>query len=87
MESYSYENITTATTTLIKTGSGVLHTIVVNSTAAQTIIIYDSLTAAAPIIATLKASVAEGTYIFDVAFSAGLTIVTGGTSDLTATYK
>ena len=87
MESYNYKNITTATTTTVKSVMGVLHTVVVNKAVAGTIIIYDGTAAAGTIIATLKASIGEGTYIFDVAFSTNLTIVTGNTNDLTVSYQ
>ena len=41
-----YSNISTATTTLVKTGAGILSSITINTTAAGTITIYDSLTGA-----------------------------------------
>lgn len=84
---YNYRNITTATTTTVKSTSGFLHAITVNTTAAGTIIIYDNTSAAAPIIGTLKASVGENTYTYNVAFSTGLTIVTAAASDITVSYR
>lgn len=80
-------NITTATTTLVKTGAGILHTLTVNATAAGTITIYDNTSAAGTKIATIKASVVEQTFTFDVAFATGLTIVTAGASDITVSFK
>lgn len=81
-----YKNITTNTTTLVKTGRGFLHSIVVNTTAAGSITVYDGLDATGTKIATLKSSVAEGSYLYDVQFGVGLTIVTAASSDITATY-
>ena len=83
---WNYTNISTATTTLIKTGKGILHSIVVNTTAAGTIKIEDALTDTTPSIGILKASVAEGTYLYDVSFLTGLNIVTAGASDITVSW-
>lgn len=84
---YSALNIATATTTTVKSGAGYLHSIVVNTTAAGSITIYDNTAGSGTKIATLKASIGENTYLYDVNFSVGLTIVTGAASDITATYK
>lgn len=86
-EIFEYRNITTATTTVVKSGAGVLKAITVNSTAAGTITVYDNTSAAGTKIATLKTSVVEGTYEFNVAFGTGLTIVTGAASDITVSYR
>ena len=83
----NYRNITSATTTTVKSGAGKLHAIVVNSTAAGTIAIYDNTSAAGTLIGTLKASVVENTYFYECAFDIGLTIVTGGASNITVIYK
>lgn len=83
---YDALNITTATTTTVKTRPGKLHSIVVNTTAAGTITIYDNTAGSGTKIGTLKASVVEGTYLFDCAFNTGLTIVTGAASDITVNY-
>ena len=84
--SYGYNNITTATTTVVKSGSGHLHSIVVGETAAGSIIVYDNTAGSGTIIATLKASIVEGTYLFDCQFSTGCTVVTAGASKLTVNY-
>jgi len=83
---FNYTNITTGTTTVVKSGTGILHSIVVNTTAAGTITVYDNTSAAGTKIGTLKASVVEGTYIFDVSFATGLTIVTAAASDITVSW-
>ena len=54
------------------TGMGVLHSIVVNTTAAATVVISDKRGT----IATLKASIGEGTYYYDVDFAGSLTVAT-----------
>jgi hypothetical protein len=85
--SFTPVNITTATTTTVKSGTGILGGIFVNTTAAGTITVYDSLTASGTKIATLKASIAEGAYLRNVSFATGLTIVTGAASDITVSYR
>jgi hypothetical protein len=83
---FSPTNIAAATTTLVKSGAGVLHSITINTTAAGTITIWDSLTASGTKIGTIKASVVEQTFVFDCAFATGLTIVTAGASDITVNW-
>lgn len=84
---YKYRNISTQTGTLVATGRGVLHSIVVNNTANATIVVADALTATTPIIATLKANVAEGTYLYDILFTKGIFVTTNGASDITVTFS
>lgn len=66
-----------------------LHSIVLGETAAGAITVYDGISAASPAVvkAVLKASIVEGTYLFDFAFTQGLTIVTAGASKLTVNFK
>lgn len=85
---YQFLNISTGTTTTVKSGTGVLHSITINTTAAATITIYDSLTGTGTKIGTIAASPAIGsTFSYDCAFSTGLTIVTAGTSDITVNFR
>lgn len=84
---YKYRYISAAGSYLVATGRGKLHSIVVNTTAADTIIASNSLTTTSPTIATLKADVPEGTYLYDVVFSIGLFITTAADSDITVTYS
>lgn len=79
--------ISSATTTQVKTGAGVLHSIVVGETAAGAISIIDNTSGSTVNIGQLKASILEGTYEFDVAFSAGLRIITAGASKITVVYR
>jgi hypothetical protein len=78
--------ISTATTTTVKSGPGVLHTIVLTETAAGTITIYDNTAGSGTVIAVLKASIGENTFVFDRIFSTGLTIVTAAASKLHVSY-
>jgi len=88
---FSYNNITTSTTTTVKSGAGTLHTIVVNTdgTVASSVTVYDNTTATGTKIATINSLSSTQTYLYDVAFSTGLTLVTTGTapSDITVTYR
>lgn len=80
-------NIATNTTTTVKSGSGYLKRITVNTTAAGTITIYDNTAASGTKIGILKSSVAEGTYEYGGRFAIGLTIVTAAASDITVVYQ
>jgi len=80
-------NIAGATTTLVKTGNGVLYRIVVNTTAAGQIHVYDGIDASGTLIGTIKASVVEGFFEFLCGFLTGLCIVTDAASDITVVYE
>ena len=82
-----YNNITTATTTVVKSGPGILYAIMINLTAAGTITIFDNTSASGNKIGTIKASMPEGMYNYTgLNFTTGLTIVTGAASDVTIIY-
>lgn len=89
---YSYNNIVAAapTTTVVKTGAGILHTITFNKpTATAVVTVYDNTSAAAPVVGTITipASPLPVTLTYDVAFSTGLTVKTEtAASDITVTY-
>lgn len=83
--------ISTATTTLVKSGAGTLKSVTINSkgTVASTITIYDSLTATGTILGILDSLNLGGTFTYDGKFSTGLTLVTTGTvaPDVTVSWK
>ena len=83
---FEHKNVASATTTVVASGPAVLHNVTVNSTAAGTITIYDNTAASGTKIATLKASVAEGSYRFNVRCRTGLTVVTAAASDITVSF-
>lgn len=85
--SFNYNNISTATTTTVKSGVGVLHAITINTTAAGAITVYDNTAGSGTKIATFPSSAVVGTYLFDVAFTTGLTIVTAAASNITVSYN
>lgn len=81
-----YKTVAAAATTLIKSGYGILHTIVVTGGVAGTIIVYDSTTGAGTQIANYSSTNAAQTYLFDSQFTSGCTVVTGAATNLTVTY-
>lgn len=83
----AYAYISTATTTQVKTGAGVLHRIIVSETAAGSIKVIDNTTGTTTNLAELKASIAEGSYEFNCKFATGLRIVTAGASKVTVIYS
>ena len=85
-QAFNYTNIATGTTTTVKTGGGMLHTLTVNTTAAGAITVYDNTAGSGTKIATIKASVVEQTFVFDLSFTTGLTIVTAAASDITVSW-
>lgn len=88
---YSFQNITTSTTTTVKTGAGVLNGVTVNSkgTIASTITIYDNTAGSGTKIGTIDSLNLAGQFVFGVAFATGLTLVTTGTAapDITVSYR
>lgn len=90
-ERFSYTNITTDTTTTVKSGAGFLHLITINApTATETITIYDNTAGSGTKIGTITipASPMPVTLTYDVAFGTGLTLVTAtATSDITVSYR
>lgn len=86
-EGYSFKNISTSATTTVKSGAGYLHSIVVNKAANGAVTIYDNTAGSGTLIATLKASIVEGTYIFDCKFSNGLYVIPAAATDITLMYR
>jgi|SRR5579863_4113225 len=87
---WSYANITGDTTTTVKTGPGILHTITINNpTATEVITIYDQTSATGNKIGTITipSSPTPVTLTYDVEFLIALTIVTAtATSDITISF-
>lgn len=81
-----YAYISTATTTQVLSGKGRLIAIVVGTTSAGAISIIDGTSGSTVNVGELKASVAEGTYIFNIAVAAGIRIITAGASLITVVY-
>lgn len=86
-----YKNIASATTTVLKTGVGTLHDILINKkgTAGATMTIYDNSAGSGTIIGTFDLTAVNiGGIDADLDFYTGLTIVTtGATIDVTITWE
>lgn len=86
-------NITSATTTVVCAKGGVLHTLTINKPVATgTITMYDNASAGSgtkigtiTFPATVLAN--QNSFVYDVAFSNGLTIVTTEANDFTVSFR
>ena len=95
VQGYNKLNIVLAapTTTVIKTGAGMLHLIQINKTTALGVITcYDNTAASGTLIGTITQPAAvlasQITLIYDVNFSIGLTCVTAtAAQDITVSYR
>lgn len=85
MDRYAY--IDSATTTQVFTGQGQLKKIILGETAAGAISIIDGVSGSTVNLCTLKASIVEGEYEFNVAIANGLRIITAAASKLTVVYN
>jgi hypothetical protein len=89
----SFTNITTATTTTIKSGKGNLHAMCINTDAGSaTITAYDNTAGSGTKIFTITnpvtlLSMGPICATYDLAFATGLTIVTTGVQDITFTWR
>lgn len=83
---YNGVYISSATTTVVKSGAGLLSHITITETAAGQIIVYDNTAASGTQIVVVKSSIAEGTYWFHRPFTTGLTILTNAASKLSVSY-
>lgn len=81
--------ISGTTVAQVSSHNGLLHSIVIGETAPGTITVYDEGvgTGTTTIVAVLKASIAEGTYLFDANISKGIRVVTAGGSKITVNYQ
>lgn len=87
---YKYTRINTATTTQVKTGPGTLKAIIwLSPTAADTVGLIDGIAGTTVNIGTLTADAAATsvTVPFDINFTAGLRIVSSGTSDVLVVWR
>ncbi len=86
-DNYKYTYISTQTTTQVLTGAGRLIRIILGTTSAGAITIYNEVASdTTDVVGVLKASIAEGTYEFGVVMSKGIKITTAGASTLTVVW-
>lgn len=84
---FSPRYISTATTTVVKSGSGFLHTITVSGGTAGIITVYDNTAASGTVIVAFASTNALNTYIFNETFGTGLTIVTAAATQINISYR
>jgi uncharacterized protein (AIM24 family) len=83
----AFHNLTGNATTTVKTGSGVLERIVINTAGtSSTITVYDNTAGSGTKIATASGN-AQTVLSYNVRFATGLTIVTTGSPDVTVGYR
>jgi hypothetical protein len=88
-QGFKYTNITTNTTTTVKSGAGVLHSVSVNTKGAtETAQMYDNTAGSGTKIGLIDVTLTQDTLIYDLQFQTGLTIVTAGTTpaDITVAW-
>lgn len=89
-EEHSFSNISTNATTTVKSGAGILHSLVINTRGATTTAtVYDNTAGSGTKIGTIDTTLSTTSFTYDLKFSTGLTIVTAGTTpaDITVTYR
>lgn len=84
---HSYSYISTAATTTVKSGTGILKSIIVNGGTAGTVILYDNTAGSGTVIASFDSTNALATYPFELTFNTGLTVVTGAATKVTVIYR
>lgn len=85
-DDYNYTNITTATTTQVKTGACRLIRIVLNETTDGAITIIDNITGSTPVVGVIATSTIPGFLYYGVKLATGLRITTAGASDITVVW-
>ena len=89
-QSFSYEHISTATATDVKSSAGTLHAITINTaTAGSKIVVFDGEVGRQIIAEIITGSNTDPiSLVYDVDFDTQLTIVTSGSAqDITVAYK
>ena len=88
---YTYSNINSNATTVVKDGAGILHAININTlgAAANMATIYDNNAGSGTVIGIINTTQSNNPHIFDIEFATGLTIVTatGTAANMTVSYK
>jgi len=85
LEGAAYKNITSAQTTYLANSYGTLFGVSLNTNGA-TVTVYDSTSASGTPIGIIASDAPEGMYLEQIGFSKGLTVVTGGSCNVTFAY-
>jgi hypothetical protein len=86
-ERYLPLNVSTAATTVVKSGSGYVKAIRVIGGTLGTVTVYDNTSASGTVLVPTVTPTAAGLLIESITFSTGLTIVTGSATILTGAYR
>lgn len=84
---YQYKFTSSGTVTTVKSSAGLLHTLVVTGGTTSPVDIYDGALITSQIMYSFTTTNTLQTYIFDVNFSSGCTVVTNGNLKFTVSYK
>ena len=84
---WGYQGVSTATTTVVKTGAGQLGTLLILGGTLGAVTVYDNTAASGTVIAPTFTPGAAGALVFNCAFTTGLTIVTAAATSLTVLYR
>lgn len=90
LDEFSFSNLAISGTSTIKSSSGTLHTITINTLGTgSTLKVYDNTAASGTLIATINTALSIITFIYNAKFATGLTVSATGTpaADLTVTYR
>ena len=82
---YRYFHMGDNDTLLVDKGPVYLHSVVINSIAGGTVIVYDGLDATGTIVLQIPVESGIGTYVYDVRLNTGLYAVTTSECDVTIT--
>ena len=83
----NFSNISTATTTVVKTGAGTLKRITLNEPTTAAVTVYDNTAGSGTTIATIATTTPAQDLEYNLRFATGLTIVTAGADDITVVYS
>ena len=90
LDGSDFVHITGNATTVAKIGAGTLHSLLINVSGTLTTraTLYDNTSGSGTVIAVVDTTKASSLFMYNIAFTTGLTIVTsGGAVDLTITYR
>jgi hypothetical protein len=82
----SWEHISAAGTYVLDPNGGVLKSITINTATGGVCTVYDGITVAGRVIASIKSATAEQTLFYDIPYVTGLTIVLATSGDLTVVF-
>ena len=86
LNEYQYKYISSASTTTVKSGAGILESLLVTGGTAGTIVVYDNTSASGPTVANFDSTNAIANYPLNIVFSSGCTVVTGSATKITVSY-